>query len=105
MLAQSYATREARDSFLTATTAEAQSAANEDMKSAISQFQSFAANSQQLQSSELFINLHYEITGTENRLAIERMRYNQAVESYNRATTRFSTAIISRLMGFEPYPL
>lgn len=113
-VAQSYATREesvmtslntARDSFLTATTAEEQSAANEDMKSAIAQFQSFAANNQQLQSSELFINLQYEIAGTENRIATERMRYNQAVEAYNQSAQSFPTTAIAGLMGFEPYPL
>lgn len=38
-----------------------------------------AANSEQLQSSELFINLQYEIAGTENHMATERMRDNQAV--------------------------
>lgn len=113
-VAQSYVTREesimaelnaARDSFLNAATAEEQSAANEEMKSAIAQFQAFAANSQQLQSSELFINLQYEIAGTENRIATERMRYNQAVEAYNQSAQSFPTAAVAGLLGFEPYPL
>ncbi|MEL6816033.1 MAG: LemA family protein [Cyanobacteria bacterium J06598_3] len=113
-VAQSYVTREesvmaslndARDAFLSATTAEEQSAANEEMKRAIAQFQSFAANSQQLQSSELFINLQYEIAGTENRIATERMRYNQAVEAHNRSAQSFPTAAVAGFLGFEPYPL
>lgn len=113
-VAQSFAAQEknimtslsaARESFLTATTTEEQSDANEKMKSAISQFQTFAANSQQLQSSELFINLQYEIAGTENRIATERMRYNQAVEAYNQSVQSFPTTVIAGLMGFEPQAL
>jgi LemA protein len=37
----------------------------------------------------LLLALQYEITGTENRLAVERMRYNQAVEAHNRSLRTF----------------
>ena len=108
-IADSFADREAqvlqdlmtaREGFLTATTVEEQQAADETMKGAISQFQSFAANSEQLQSSELFINLQYEIAGTENRIATERMRYNQAVQGYNESLTSFPAVLVAKPLGF-----
>ncbi|MGC1306007.1 MAG: LemA family protein [Phormidesmis sp.] len=110
-VAESFADREsaviesmnaARSSFLTATTVAERSAADIEVRSAIANFQTFAANSQQLQSNQLFINLQYEIAGTENRIATERMRYNQAVESYNRSIESFPTVLISGALGFKP---
>jgi LemA protein len=50
---------------------------------AINNFQNYAATDPNLQSSQLFINLQYEIAGTENRIAVERMRYNQTANVYN----------------------
>jgi LemA protein len=110
-IAESFADREervlqkkltqAREGFLTAQSVAEQQAADEVMKGAISQFQSFAANSEQLQSSELFINLQYEIAGTENRIATERMRYNQAVQGYNESLTSFPAVLVARPLGFN----
>ncbi len=94
----------ARADFLTATTVAERSAANEEMKGAIAQFQTFAASNQQLQSSQLFINLQYEIAGTENRIATERMRYNQAVGAYNQSVKEFPRAIAASILGFEQQP-
>lgn len=94
----------ARETFLSAQTVAERQAADEQMKSAIAQFQTFAASTQPLQSSELFINLQYEIAGTENRIATERMRYNQAVEAYNRSVRGFPTVLVARPLGFEPQP-
>ena len=112
-VAESYADREgemikslsqARESFLLAETVTERSAADEEMRGAIAQFQTFAANNQQLQSNQLFVNLQYEIAGTENRIATERMRYNQAVEAYNRSAEGFPTVLVAGPLGFEPQP-
>ena len=112
-VAESYANREAniiaslsaaRANFLAATTVAERSAADEEMKGAIAQFQTFAANNQQLQSNQLFVNLQYEIAGTENRIATERMRYNQAVEAYNQSVKGFPRAIAASVLGFEQQP-
>ena len=112
-IAQNHADREsaviqslssARERFLTATTVEEQQAADSTMKRAIADFQTFATNTEAVQSSELFINLQYEIAGTENRIATERMRYNQAIEGYNRSVASFPTTIIAKPMGFETRP-
>jgi len=109
-IANAYADREgqmmmslesARASFLNAETVAERSAADEEVKSAIAQFQTFAASNQQLQSNQLFVNLQYEIAGTENRIATERMRYNQSVEQYNQTVKRFPTALIAGTLGFE----
>lgn len=109
-IAQAYADREsdvmrslsnAREGFLSANTVAEQQAADEAMKRAISDFQIFAASSSQLQSSELFINLQYEIAGAENRIATERMRYNEAVASYNQSVQGFPTAVVAGALGFE----
>ncbi|MEO1395015.1 MAG: LemA family protein [Cyanobacteria bacterium J06634_5] len=109
-VAQAYADREsdvmrslsnAREGFLTANTVTEQQAADEAMKRAISDFQIFAASSNELQSSELFINLQYEIAGTENRIATERMRYNEAVASYNQSVQRFPNGLVAGALGFE----
>ena len=113
-IAESYADREleiivsladSRQAFLAANTVAERSAADEEMKSASANFQTFAAGNTQLQSSELFVNLQYEIAGTENRIATERMRYNQAIEDYNRSVKSFPTVIVASLIGFEPQPL
>jgi LemA protein len=44
----------------------------------------------------LLLALQYEITGAENRLAVERMRYNQAVEAYNRSLRTFPNVLLAR---------
>ena len=109
-VAESFADREARvlqdlaaarASFLAASTVAEQQVADEVMRGAIAQFQSFALNSEPLQSSELFINLQYEIAGTENRIATERMRYNQAVQGYNESLTRFPAVLVAKPLGFD----
>lgn len=51
---------------------------------------------------EEFKALQYEIVGTANRLAVERMRFNQAVEAYNRRLGAFPDGWIARAMGLKP---
>jgi len=57
-----------------------------------------------MRSSQAFINLQYEIAGTENRIATERRRYNQAVQSYNQNRQRFPTSVVGGLFGFDRQP-
>jgi len=96
---------ESRQAFLLSSTIAERSAADKDMQRAIANFQTYAASNQQMRSSELFINLQYEIAGTENRLATERMRYNQSIEAYNRSVKSFPTVVVADLLGFEPQSL
>ena len=75
-------------------------AANE-MNSALSRLLAIAENYPDLKASENFVRLQDELAGTENRIATERMRYNQTVQSYNTAAKRFPTALFVSWFGFE----
>ena len=54
-----------------------------------------------LKASENFLSLQDELAGTENRVSVERTRYNEAVKQYNVATKRIPTSIIASMFGFK----
>lgn len=54
-----------------------------------------------LKASQNFLALQDELAGTENRIAVERRRYNQAVRAYNVTVRRFPSNIVAALTGFE----
>lgn len=54
-----------------------------------------------LKANENFMNLQAQLEGTENRVATERMRYNEAVETYNKKVLRFPGKIFASLFGFD----
>jgi LemA protein len=58
-------------------------------------------NYPQIKASENFLSLQDELAGTENRIAVERRRYNLAVEEYNRVAKSFPAFIFVRIFGFE----
>jgi LemA protein len=62
-------------------------------------------NYPQLRSSESFGRLMDELSGTENRIAVERMRYNERVQDYNITRRRFPSNITASIFGFKEYPL
>jgi LemA protein len=55
----------------------------------------------ELKSNANFIRLQDELAGTENRIAVERMRFNEAVRAYNTKIRSFPTNIIAGMFGFE----
>ncbi len=55
----------------------------------------------QLKANENFLSLQDELAGTENRVSVERTRYNEAVKAYNIAVQRIPTNIIASMFGFE----
>lgn len=57
-------------------------------------------NYPQLKANENFIRLQDELAGTENRIATERMRFNQAVQQYNSTIRRFPQMIFAGMFGF-----
>lgn len=75
-----------------------------EINAAIGQFNQYAATNIELKSSQAFQNLSYELAGTENRIAVERMRYNQAVQAYNQKVKAFPNSLIAGLTGFKPQP-
>ena len=46
-----------------------------------------------------------ELSGTENRIAVERMRYNERVQDYNTSRRRFPANVTASIFGFKEYPL
>lgn len=58
-------------------------------------------NYPELKSDQTFIRLMDELTGTENRLATERMRFNDLTREYNTSIRRVPTAFYARVFGFE----
>lgn len=54
-----------------------------------------------LKANENFLNLQAQLEGTENRISTERMRYNEAVETYNKKVLRFPGNIFAGVFGFE----
>ena len=50
----------------------------------------------------MFLDLQAQLEGTENRIATERMRYNDTVKIYNQKVRRFPTTIIAKILGFGP---
>lgn len=92
---------QSRQAYLQAPTLNEKATATVQINQAINRFRNYAATNPQLQSSQLFLNIQYELTGTENRLAVERMRYNQAVQAYNQKTQSFPNLLVSKTFGFE----
>jgi LemA protein len=79
-------------------------AANEQ-SSALSRLLVVMENYPQLRSNEQFARLMDELSGTENRIAVERMRYNERVQTYNTSRRQFPSNITASLFGFSAYPL
>ena len=79
-------------------------AANEQ-SAALARLLVVVENYPQLRSSESFQRLMDELEGTENRIAVERMRYNERVQEYNTSRRQFPSNITASLFGFKEYPL
>ena len=62
-------------------------------------------NYPQLRSNEQFSRLMDELSGTENRIAVERMRYNERVQEYNVSRRQFPSNITAGIFGFKEYPV
>ena len=62
-------------------------------------------NYPQLRSNEQFARLSDELAGTENRIATERMRYNERVQEYNTSRRKFPSNVTAGIFGFKEYPL
>lgn len=55
-----------------------------------------------LKADQAFLALMDELSGTENRIAVERMRYNEAVRDYNITVRTFPSNIIAGMFGYRP---
>lgn len=78
--------------------------ANNQMSSAVTKLLVSVENYPELKSNQNVVALMDELAGTENRIATERSRFNETVQSYNNKVKRFPGLIIARTMGFEQKP-
>ena len=76
-------------------------AANQQVESAISRLLVIVENYPNLKANENFMRLQDELAGTENRVAIERRRYNQTVQGYNIYIQLFPSNLVASFSGFE----
>ena len=79
-------------------------AANEQ-SAALARLLVVVENYPQLKSNEQFARLMDELSGTENRIAVERMRYNERVQQYNTSRRQFPSNITAGIFGFKEYPV
>jgi LemA protein len=75
-------------------------AANGQLDSALSRLLVVVENYPQLKSNENFLRLQDELAGTENRIAIERRRYNETVQDYNTYISLFPNNLVASFSGF-----
>jgi LemA protein len=76
-------------------------AADRQLDTALSRLLVVVENYPQLKANENFTRLQDELAGTENRIATERKRYNDAVRDYNAAIRRFPTNLAAGTFGFS----
>jgi len=91
----------ARAAYMGATTPGDKIAANSAVDSALVRVLALQENYPQLKSNENFRALQDELAGTENRIAIERRRYNQTVQDYNTYISLFPNSLVASLGGFQ----
>lgn len=92
---------EARSKFESSNSPEEYAKANTELNNALTKLYAVVENYPELKSNENFLNLQDELAGTENRIATERRRYNEAVKVYNTSIRRFPTNILAKMFSFE----
>jgi LemA protein len=95
---------DARSRLLSAQSPEQKIEAANQQTSALGRLLAIAENYPQLKANEQFNRLMDELSGTENRLAVERMRYNEKVQAYNAARRQFPANVTAKVFGFKEYP-
>jgi LemA protein len=91
----------ARAGLLNARTPQEKIQANTQLDSALGRLLVVVENYPQLRSNENFLRLQDELAGTENRIAVERRRYNEAVQKYNTTIDLFPNNIAAGIFGFQ----
>lgn len=75
-----------------------------DLSSALSRLLVTVENYPELKANEGFLQLQAQLEGTENRISVERKKFNESVQSYNTATKKFPVVLIAGLLGFKERP-
>jgi len=92
----------ARAGLMTAQTPNEKLAANDRLNVALLPLMRMQENYPQLKSNEQFMRLEDELAGTENRIAVSRLRYNSAIKDYNVFIEQFPNSIWANFAGFHP---
>jgi LemA protein len=92
----------ARSALLSAGTPQQKIAANGQLDGALGRLLLIVENYPQLKSNENFLRLQDELAGTENRIAVERKRYNDTLQDYNTYVQVFPNNIFAGWAGFHP---
>jgi LemA protein len=78
--------------------------AQDQLSSALSRLMVVVERYPELKATEAFRDLQSQLEGTENRIAVERMRFNEVAREYNTARRRFPTVLIASILGFDARP-
>lgn len=91
----------ARAGLLSANTPQDKIQANGRLDSAFGRLLALTENYPQLRSSDQFMRLQDELAGSENRIAVSRRYYNQALQDYNTFVRQFPNSIWANMLGFH----
>jgi LemA protein len=91
----------ARSALLGAQTPADKIAANGQLDGALGRLLAIVENYPQLKSNENFLRLQDELAGTENRISVERKRYDDAIQAYNTYIALFPNNIVASMSGFR----
>ena len=92
---------DARTRYSGAKTVDERAAAAGQVESSLARLLVITENYPQLKSSETVQTLMSQLEGTENRISVERMRFNESIQAYNLKVKRIPSSIIASLTGFD----
>ncbi|MEI9967564.1 MAG: LemA family protein [Terracidiphilus sp.] len=92
---------QARQGLINAQTPEAKIAANNQLDGSLAKVLVLTENYPTLRSSDQFMRLQDELSGTENRISVARKRYNDAIQDYNTFILQFPNSIWAGIAGFH----
>jgi LemA protein len=95
------AVTEARSRVAGAGTVNEKMAANDQLSGALARLMVVVEQYPNLKADQTFLRLQDELAGTENRIAVERRRYNELARDYNIRLRTFPTVIFGRMLGFK----
>jgi LemA protein len=79
-------------------------AAQSKLSGALGRLLAVSENYPELKANQGFLGLQAELAGTENRISVERGRFNDAAQAFNTAVKRFPAVLYAGAMGFQPKP-